>query len=86
MMVMVCCTGKLQVIVEFCGRGNLLHYLRSKRTDTADPFMPKRLLAMAHQVAQGMEYLASKKVCPEEKVPAKWLGTCSLCILSLCVL
>lgn len=54
--------GELHIIVEFCGKGSLLHYLRSKRGDREDPLTPKSLIAMAHQVSQGMKYLASKKV------------------------
>lgn len=55
-------TGNLHVIVEFCGKGSLLHYLRSKRMDRRCPLTPRDQLVMAHQVAQGMCHLASKKV------------------------
>lgn len=54
--------GNLHVIVEFCGKGSLLHYLRSKRGDRQEPLVVKDQLSMAHQVALGMAYLASKKV------------------------
>lgn len=50
------------MIVEFCSKGSLLLYLRSKRTDHQDPLTLPHLLVMAHQVALGMNHLASKKV------------------------
>ncbi len=52
--------GNLHVIVEFCEKGSLLHYLRSKRS--GDRLNSSHLVTMANQVALGMEYLTSRKV------------------------
>ena len=54
--------GKLYVIVEFCSKGNLLMFLRSKRNDHQSPLTVRSSVDMAAQVATGMEFLASKKV------------------------
>ena len=49
------------MIVEYCSGGSLLSYLRRSRTDT-NMLSLNHQLNMALQVAEGMEYLASKKV------------------------
>ena len=54
-------SGSLLLVVEFCAGGNLLHYLRKKRTST-DPLLPTDQLHMALDIAQGMEHLALNKV------------------------
>ena len=54
--------GKLYIIVEFCSKGNLLMFLRSKRNDHQSPLTVRSSVDMAAQVATGMEFLASKKV------------------------
>uniref|UniRef100_T1IQE1 receptor protein-tyrosine kinase n=1 Tax=Strigamia maritima TaxID=126957 RepID=T1IQE1_STRMM len=67
-----CCTqnGPLYVVTEYASRGNLLDYLRNRRpklqTDVEGeqplPLMLGQLVLFAYQVAQGMEYLSSKRV------------------------
>ena len=53
------CIDRLALIVEYCPGGNLLNYLRKHRSEA---FTLNHQLNMALQVAEGMEYLASKKV------------------------
>nr|CAF04076.1 receptor tyrosine kinase [Suberites domuncula] len=53
--------GKLHLIVEYCERGNLLQFLRSKRGDMKSPLSVQNQVAIASQVANGMAYLASKR-------------------------
>ena len=54
--------GKLEIIVEFCARGSLLHHLRAKRNAKEKDFHAVDVVDYAHQIALGMEYLAEKKV------------------------
>lgn len=54
--------GKLEIIVEFCAKGSLLHHLRAKRNAKENDFQPLDVVNYAHQIALGMEYLAEKKV------------------------
>ncbi|XP_066912018.1 vascular endothelial growth factor receptor 1-like [Clytia hemisphaerica] len=64
--------GKLRVILEFCFHGNLLTFLRSKRDsyqdvwekhkeDMSDEFTNVDMLKIALDIAQGMEFLESRK-------------------------
>lgn len=53
--------GKLEIIVEFCAKGSLLHHLRAKRNSKEKDFQPVDVVDYAHQIALGMEYLAEKK-------------------------
>lgn len=55
-------SGKMYIIVEFCEKGNLLQFLRSKRGDLNDTISMSTLVSMSVQVANGMEFLTSKKV------------------------
>ena len=55
-------SGKMYIIVEICEKGNLLQFLRSKRGDIQNPISMKTMVSMSAQVANGMEYLTSKKV------------------------
>ena len=66
--------GKLRVILEFCFHGNLLTFLRSKRDsyedvwekqkeDMSEEFTNVDMLKIALDIAQGMEFLESRKVC-----------------------
>ena len=54
--------GSLHIIVEYCGNGNLLYFLRSKRSDQFSPLTSKHSMDMARQVASGMEHLAARNV------------------------
>jgi len=54
--------GKLEIIVEFCAKGSLLHHLRAKRNAKKKDFRPVDAVDYAHQIALGMKYLAEKKV------------------------
>ena len=54
--------GKLEIIVEFCAKGSLLHHLRAKRNAKEKDFQPLDVMDYAHQIALGMEYLTEKKV------------------------
>lgn len=60
--------GKLYIIVEYCQKGSLLSYLRSKRKDPQNPLSTKDLIDMAHQVTCGMEFLGSKNVSTESNI------------------
>jgi len=55
-------TGKLEIIVEFCAKGSLLHYLRAKRNGKEKELHPSEAMDFGHQIALGMKYLAEKKV------------------------
>uniref|UniRef100_T1JR21 receptor protein-tyrosine kinase n=1 Tax=Tetranychus urticae TaxID=32264 RepID=T1JR21_TETUR len=62
-----CCTrnGPLYVIMEYATSGNLRDFLQSHRPDAVNfdndkQLYPKDFLSFALQIAQGMEYLASK--------------------------
>ena len=69
-----CTTGRqLYVILEFCPHGNLLTFLRSKRSfyestwekkiyDPEKEFTLIDIVGAAFQIAKGMEFLASRKV------------------------
>ena len=70
----VCTKGKnLLLIMEYALHGNLLLFLRERRTifrptwtkTTGDPkqeYTLVDLMMAAHQISRGMEFLASKKV------------------------
>ena len=62
------------LIMEYAPYGNLLKFLREKRalyqptwkktvSDPNEEFTLADLLMAAYQIARGMEFLASKKVC-----------------------
>lgn len=63
------------MIVEFASHGNLKQYLQKKRhngvwledTQMENPLDEKDLVSYSFQVARGMEYLASQKVCVSGK-------------------
>lgn len=66
--------GPLYVIVEFTAKGNLREYLRARRPPgmeytfdinrvSNEQLTFKDLVSCTYQVARGMEYLASQKVC-----------------------
>ena len=71
-----CCTqgGPLQVVVEYAPYGNLRDFLRQHRISSnykpavgeqlrdKEPLSQKDLVTFTIDVAQGMEYLASKRV------------------------
>ena len=65
-----CCQdGTLRVIMEYAANGNLRDYLRTYNPPVMIEFnyakskiSEDRLLKYAHEVAKGMEYLASMKV------------------------
>lgn len=67
-------SGPLYVLVEYASKGSLREYLRARRPPGMDYTFDvtkvpeeqltfKDLLSCAYQVARGMEYLASKRVC-----------------------
>lgn len=63
-----CCTrnGPLYVIVEYATNGNLRDFLRSHRPDSVNfdndkQLYPQDFLSFALQIAQGMDYLASRR-------------------------
>ncbi|XP_070576925.1 vascular endothelial growth factor receptor 3-like isoform X2 [Ptychodera flava] len=70
--IIACCTIQepLCLIVEHCQQGDLLNYLRKRRseiesydltaTDSNDNLMPSDLLSFARQIAIGMEFLSQK--------------------------
>ena len=76
-----CCTqdGPLYMIVEYCSKGNLRDFLKSRRPPDSGYEKPidyvinpehvqltqTQLVSFAYQVARGMEYLTSKKVCTQ---------------------
>lgn len=65
--------GPLFVLVEFAQHGNLRDFLRQHRPSSGyepaigsnlkDTLTQKDLVSFSYQVARGMEYLASRKVC-----------------------
>jgi len=66
--------GDLNVILEFCPNGSLLNFLRNRRelfqpvwykndTDMAKELTYIDLMVICHQVAKGMDFLQSRKVC-----------------------
>ena len=66
--------GKLCVVLEYCPHGSLLNFLRDRRDIFQptwfknEPDMAKELTyidltMVAYQIAKGMDFLASKKVC-----------------------
>lgn len=66
-------SGPLYVLVEYAPYGNLREYLRNFRASSGyerpigdtrpDPLTQSDMVSFAYQVAKGMDYLASKKVC-----------------------
>lgn len=67
-----CCSqnGPLYVIVEYAPHGNLKDYLKKNLAmsdynslNTSHLLTQKELTSFAYQVARGMEYLASRRVC-----------------------
>ena len=54
--------GKLEIIVEFCAKGSLLHHLRAKRNGKEKELHPSEAMDYGYQIALGMKYLAEKKV------------------------
>ena len=73
-----CCTqnGPLYVIVEYAANGNLRDFLRLRRpcfgyehsfnnfkTEEKKTLTQKDLVSFSFQIARGMKYLASKRVC-----------------------
>ena len=66
-------TAPLYAIVEFMQYGDLLGFLRKRRglednfyqtkVDSEKPFNQDELIGFAADVARGMEFLASHKVC-----------------------
>ena len=62
-------SGPLHVVVEYAPYGNMRQFLRSKRPTFSDqkedhPLTLQDLVSYALQIAKGMEFLASKSVCP----------------------
>lgn len=68
------CPGPLYVLVEYASKGNLRDYLRARRPARLEYWSSSspvslasleimELVSAAYQVARGMAYLASKKVC-----------------------
>ena len=55
-------TGKYLLVMELASKGNLLDYLRQKRTDQFYPLTISEVLNFAKQIALGMEHLASQNV------------------------
>lgn len=67
-----CCSqnGPLWVIVEYAEHGNLKDFLKKHQSLCVNEYMnqnmqllEKHLISFAFQIARGMEYLASKRVC-----------------------
>ena len=54
--------GKYLLVMELASGGNLLDYLRQKRTDCYHPLSVHEALDFAKQIALGMEHLANQKV------------------------
>ena len=55
-------TGKYLLVMELASKGNLLDYLRQKRTDQFYPLTISEVLNFAKQIALGMEHLANQNV------------------------
>ena len=55
-------TGKYLLVMELASKGNLLDYLRQKRSDQFYPLSINEVLNFAKQIALGMEHLASQNV------------------------
>nr|AVT56260.1 insulin receptor 1 [Boisea trivittata] len=67
------------VIMELMKRGDLKSYLRSHRPDSLEnpnssPPSLKRILRMAAEIADGMAYLAAKKICSSRPSCKKLYG------------
>ena len=48
--------------MELASQGNLLDYVRRKRTDKLQPLSVQEVLTFAKQIALGMEHLANQQV------------------------
>lgn len=73
--------GPPLVVVEYAPHGNLREYLRDRRPQrpgvVAGPLIDEILslrdfISFSYQVARGMEYLASMKVCPR-RIERAWV-------------
>ena len=58
-------SGPLFVVVEYAPNGNLRQFLKDRRPtrEYTTSLTLKDLVSFVYQIARGMEYLSSKKVC-----------------------
>ena len=49
-------------MMELASQGNLLDYVRHKRTDKLQPLSVQEVFTFARQIALGMEHLANQQV------------------------